>query len=227
MKNLCQFLFIAFLAVCLFTPAQAAAHRLNVFAWLDNDQILVECNFGDKHPAVNAQVNVTDDATKQSLLHGTTNGNGNFAFPVPEVIRQGHGLLITVNAGQGHVGQWTMDASELYAAASLTAGFDAAAIENRQQQHENIRLREATTQVAPEMMPQPAAGGNVGLPTTQMSQEDMRAIIHGALEQHLSPIHRQLAAQSAKGPTIAEIIGGIGWIIGLVGIALYFKSRKA
>lgn len=219
MKNLCKFLFITVMALYMFIPTSANAHRLNVFAWLENDKILVECNFGEKHPAVNAKVNVTDEATQKELLHGTTNDNGRFAFQVPEVIRQGHGLIITVNAGEGHLGKWTMDASELYAAAALTAGFDAATIEDQQREH--IRLRSATTQNIP------TQATNLATPGSQISQAQMRSLLHSALEQHLGPIHRQLAAQAAKGPTLAEIIGGLGWIIGLVGIALYFKSRRA
>jgi nickel transport protein len=29
-----------------------------------------------------------------------------------------------------------------------------------------------------------------------------------------------------KGPTMNEIVGGIGYIFGLMGVAIYFSSRK-
>lgn len=195
-------------------PGQADAHRLNVFAWLENDQILVECNFGEKRPAANAAVTIVDDTDQKELLHGKTNAEGKYSFAVPDIIRQGHGLIISVNAGQGHVGEWAMNASELYAAAALTAGFDAAALKEKEQDHVHLRAT-------------PIQPGSVPMPGSQLDKEHMRSLLHAALEQHLAPIQRQLAAQSAKGPSMSEIIGGIGWIIGLVGTALYFKARKA
>ena len=54
----------------------------------------------------------------------------------------------------------------------------------------------------------------------------MRAIVNAALDAKLGPIRRDLAAQVNAGPGIQEIIGGIGWILGLVGIGLYFKGRR-
>jgi nickel transport protein len=35
-----------------------------------------------------------------------------------------------------------------------------------------------------------------------------------------------LMEQKMKGPGVTEIIGGIGWIFGLVGVWAYFMSRK-
>ena len=54
----------------------------------------------------------------------------------------------------------------------------------------------------------------------------MRAIVNAALDAKLGPIRRDLAAQVNAGPDIQEIIGGIGWSLGLVGIGLYFKGRR-
>jgi nickel transport protein len=35
-----------------------------------------------------------------------------------------------------------------------------------------------------------------------------------------------LAESRKQGPTVTEIFGGIGYIIGLMGIAAYFKNRR-
>ena len=56
--------------------------------------------------------------------------------------------------------------------------------------------------------------------------DQVRAIVNAALDAKLGPIRRDLAAQVNAGPDIQEIIGGIGWILGLVGIGLYFKGRR-
>lgn len=193
------------LLAILLLGAPAFAHGLNIFAWLENGQILVQCDFGQGRPAVNAHITVYDSVDKKELTQGQTSAQGKFSFTVPEVIRQGHGLTIVADAGQGHRGEWSMDASELYAAAALTAGFEHSALQNGH--------GDASTPGTP--LPQAAVPG-----------QQLRAIIDEALELKLAPIRREIAALSASGPTIAEIVGGIGWIIGLVGIGLYFKSRK-
>lgn len=196
----------------LATAASAEAHRLNVFAWLENDRIIVECDFGKDRPARNASVTIYDSATKKALLHGQTGQNGQYVFAVPEVVREGHGLVIDVNSGQGHRGEWTMDASELYAAASLTAGFDASAIEARQQGEG----APAATPTPPTIPIEPVGSG--------ITPEHIRGIVHEAVEANIAPLRRQLAER--EGPGIVEIIGGVGWIIGLVGLYLIFRSRR-
>lgn len=201
------------LALALLLPATAQAHRLNVYAWLDNDKIIVDCNFGQNHPAKEAAVAVLDSMTRQTLLNGKTDERGQFSFTVPSVIRQGHGLIIDVNAGQGHHNVWSMDAAELYAAASLTAGFDKAAVAQQQNEQRELRTR-----------PVPPVG--LAMPEGPVTQEQIRQIVKECLEAQLAPLRQELAASTITEPTIVEIIGGLGWIMGLVGIALYFKSRK-
>ncbi len=51
---------------------------------------------------------------------------------------------------------------------------------------------------------------------------------HQALSKDLRRLHRELAALKAtqNKPGITEIIGGLGWIIGLFGTAAYVSSRK-
>lgn len=200
------------IALLIGLPAQAAAHRLNVFAWLENDQIIVECNFGRDRPARNADIRILDNTDQKVLLSGKTTENGAYIFTVPPVVRQGHGLLIEVNAGQGHRGEFEMNASELYAAASLTAGFDEAAIQARDEdKHIHIQTAPRTPGIA--------------MPQGPLSEEQITNIVQNALELKLAPIRQELAAANSSGPRISEILGGIGWIIGLVGVAMYFKSR--
>lgn len=199
--------------VCVLA-APAWAHGVDIFAWLENDRIIVECDLGHDTPAANANVEVTDSDTGRELLQGKMGEDGRYSFPVPEVVRQGHGIVISVNAGQGHRGQWKMDASELYAAASLTAGFDEAKLAEAKADH--VHLTPAPSLPLPGPSAAPAA----------MTPESARAMIQETIETSLAPIRRELAAQKNKSPGLVEIIGGIGWIMGLVGVALYFKSRR-
>ena len=59
-----------------------------------------------------------------------------------------------------------------------------------------------------------------------LSPETVRQIVDTALEQKLAPLRRDLAQLRAQGPRLTEIVGGIGWLVGLAGLGLYFKGRR-
>jgi len=46
------------------------------------------------------------------------------------------------------------------------------------------------------------------------------------LDAKLAPVKSMLAESLDPAPSMTEILGGIGWIFGLMGVAAYFKSRK-
>lgn len=107
-------LVLCLLVVCMAQPAWA--HRVNIFAWIENDQVTVECRFSKSSPVRSGAVIVYDAATKAELLHGNTDEQGIFTFPVPQQAREaGHGLYLVLKAGEGHQNDWTIDAAELAA----------------------------------------------------------------------------------------------------------------
>ncbi len=54
----------------------------------------------------------------------------------------------------------------------------------------------------------------------------LEGMIDKALDRKLAPVIKQIRDNRKEGPTISEIVGGIGYIFGLFGLAMYFKSRK-
>lgn len=195
------------LLTCLACPV--FGHGLNIFAWLENGHILVQCDFGRDRAAVNATITVYDSVDKKEIDQGKTNTEGRYSFVVPDVVRHGHGLTIIADAGQGHRGEWSMDASELRAATSLAEGFDQASAQAGRTHSSSI-----------------PATANMQSDNGALTREEISNIVQEALELKLGPIRQELAAHSASGPSLAEIIGGIGWIIGLAGVGFYFKARK-
>ena len=64
-------------------------------------------------------------------------------------------------------------------------------------------------------------------PGKQVEAEQLQTVVEKALDSRLKPIIRELAKiRREKGPGLTEIIGGIGYIFGLMGVVLYFWSRK-
>lgn len=214
-------------AVLSLSPGAALAHRVNLFAWLEGDNVIVQCGFNRSNPVRGGHITVYDSTDGRIVATGITNENGNYAFRVPTVVRQGHGLRIVVNAGEGHASEYAMNASEFYEAAALEAGFE----------QDNIaagRLDAATARSRPESAapresaPSPATVGIVaegGSPRTAMTADDVRSIVEKSLERHLAPIHRALGTDD--GISIGDIFAGLGWIIGIVGIICYFRSRRS
>jgi nickel transport protein len=70
----------------------------------------------------------------------------------------------------------------------------------------------------------PAAGlsGAAG----SVSNEELTLILEQLLEEKLAPIRRSLAQSQEPPPKLTDILGGIGYLIGLAGIMAWMKSRK-
>ena len=59
-----------------------------------------------------------------------------------------------------------------------------------------------------------------------LSKEEVKKIVEDSLDKKLRPIVRMMTESKNNEPSFTEIIGGIGYIFGLMGVALYFKNRR-
>ncbi|TDO92173.1 nickel transport protein [Halanaerobium saccharolyticum] len=59
-----------------------------------------------------------------------------------------------------------------------------------------------------------------------VSEEQLRKIVREELNKKLAPINHNLVKLANSGPGMTEIIGGIGYIFGLMGLYFYFKKRE-
>ena len=60
----------------------------------------------------------------------------------------------------------------------------------------------------------------------QVDLEQIKRIIDSSLDEKLKPIMRQLTRAQQKEVSFTEVVGGIGYIFGVMGIILYFASKK-
>lgn len=197
--------FFLLLAVSLLTPSATLAHRVNVFAYVDGAEIAVECGYSKSKPVNRGTIEVLDLTSGHVLLHGTTDEEGRFRFPVPEAARaSGSGLRIVLKAGEGHQNDWVVDAAE-YMGASPTA------------EPKPVADSETRPAVSPDASERAAA--------EVLTRADVEEVVNAALDAKLAPIKRAVLERPEDGPGLREIVGGIGWIFGLVGVAAYFKGR--
>ena len=59
-----------------------------------------------------------------------------------------------------------------------------------------------------------------------LTAREVEAIISRQLEEKIQPLTRMMAAAQDRGPTVADIFGGIGYILGLVGLGAYVRYRR-
>lgn len=215
----------ACLALALFLSGalSAQAHRVNIFAYVEGNEVVVECGFNRGSKVKQGFIEVFDAETGKKLLDGATDDNGVFRFPAPAAdARSGHGLRIHVDAGEGHQNDWTIDAVELAGttpdlsvAEAAPTSPDAAAVQNA--------APSSPVSAAPPIPP--VAGGPASAAPAWATPADVERIVNRALDARLAPVNRMLAEQVEAGPDFADIVGGIGWIFGLIGVAAYFKRR--
>ncbi|MFO7495798.1 MAG: hypothetical protein R6X05_09235 [Desulfobacterales bacterium] len=106
-------------------------------------------------------------------------------------------LKIELEAGMGHEASWTLPLTEIDAAAAPAS--DAAA--------------------GPPPPTSAAAPGG-------LSEAELAALLNRKLDEKLQPMARMLAQLSDPGPSLGEVLGGIGYIFGLMGVAAYVHFRR-
>ncbi|MBR6466660.1 MAG: hypothetical protein IKT16_00735, partial [Desulfovibrio sp.] len=59
-----------------------------------------------------------------------------------------------------------------------------------------------------------------------ISREELAKLIESSVERRVAPLRAMLAAEAERGPGMTEILGGIGWILGIFGTAALCLSRR-
>lgn len=192
------------MAMTLCFAAVSSAHKVNVFAYVDGNSVVTDSGYSRSKRVHDGIIEVYDSASGAMLLSGPTDKNGRFDFEIPAEARAAKmNFRILLKAGTGHQAEWTVKSDEYGAAKGpfASAGPD----------HGHMAV--ATSDA-----------GKSGVKTTGsgMNSAEVEAIVRRELE----PVKRMLADMSQNGPGVTEIVGGIGYILGLFGIVAYMKSLK-
>ena len=222
MKNRKHILFQAVFPVCLaviLCASQSFAHRINIFALVEADQIRVECKFSKKSPAQNSPVTILDKASGKQLALKNTDDQGIALFPVTAEMKSApQGLIAHINAGEGHENDFEIEKSELDGA-SASSGTEA----------DPTPAETAASEPAKPADPSVSAASSVQIPSDSvaaMSRQELEKLISAVVDRRVTPLRVMIASQVEKGPGITEILGGIGWILGIFGTAALCLSRR-
>jgi len=85
-------------------PSSGVAHKLSVFAWVEEDTVFVEGRLNIGKSAKSGEINVYDGKDRL-ILKRDVNPDGPTSFPLPDYST---GLKIEMKAGEGHSSYWIL-----------------------------------------------------------------------------------------------------------------------
>jgi nickel transport protein len=188
--------------VPIFAVNTASAHKAVIFAWVEGDTIYTESKLSGGKKVKEGDI-IVYDLQGNRLLEGKTNEQGEFSFKIPKKTT----LKIVLQAGMGHRGEWTLPVEEM------------GEVTSQQSVQAEIKKTVETGSKKTEKQTQSVSASN-------LSPDDIQLAFEKALDKKLKPVMKKLAEPQEHGPTVKDILGGIGYILGLVGVASYFHYRR-
>ena len=182
----------------VFYTTPASAHGLFVFATVQGNTIEGEVYFQGGDPARNAAVTIVDPGG-EVLGETSTDQEGKFAF-VPR-LRCDHKLI--ADAGMGHQAEYTVEADKLPRDLPPDS------------------LGDSPSEAEPTS---PDTLGHQHAPAKTPHEENLTAEIQ-ALVQQVTALRKDLDKWKAR-LRLQDILGGIGYILGIMGLAFYFLGVR-
>ena len=246
-------LIIVVLLIFFVAVTDTYAHKVQMFAYPEGENIFVEGYFADGKKPKKSEVVVYDNGGNV-LFNGVTDDEGKLSFKIP----QKTDMRITLNAGMGHKTEYTIPASELSGSnpplSPFKKGGEAkSAIDKGGDRREAFskgvgkmvavdkggEAKGVIDKVGEKNMASDKGGETKSTVNTgeasdktrinQLDEAQIQAIVERAVEkavgEAIKPLVRSFTEMTQKN-SLTTIIGGIGYIFGFMGIALYFKSRK-
>ena len=189
----------------VFLLGMAQAHGINVFAWAEGDTVHAQAKLSDGRKAPNAPITVYNNKGVK-LLEGKTDDQGEFSFPVPGKSE----LKIVLSTGTGHRAEWVITAAEI----------------EEQTTNAPALSRPSPSGVAAKTAPDTKTEEKRPSEAVSINPAELQIMIETAVEKKLKPVLKMLVASQNRRPTFKDVMGGMGYIFGLVGAATYFRYRR-
>ncbi len=191
---------VAGLCLGLMVSLPAQAHKLKVFATAEGDRIEGEAYFVGGAKAAGASI-VIADADGRELSRLMPDAEGRFSYQVSRRMD----YQVIADSQDGHQARWTIRADEL--AAGLPPA-DAA---------------EATPVAAEKAMPVPMKQSEAE--TSGLAPAAVVALVERSVARQIRPLREEIEAYGEQ-VRMRDILGGLGYIVGIAGLGLWWRSRR-
>lgn len=189
----------------MLTMAPAHAHKVNVFATIEDGNIKLEGYFPDGKKAKGAKVSITDEKG-DTIIEGEADQDGKFTAPLLATGK----ILVSIDVGLGHRSDTTI---EVQSGSILT---------QQQAEHQH----DATSETPSPVVAAKAPTASVQQPMIPApNPEQMQKSIEQAVRSAVIPLERRLL-EYERSTGMREIIGGLGYLMGLFGTVMYFQARR-
>ncbi|MFQ5867247.1 MAG: hypothetical protein ACE5IT_04540 [bacterium] len=191
------------LVLLILLPSAILAHKVNLFAYAENGMVYTESYFSDGRKAMNSTVEVFDAKNNKLFLTGKTDKNGEFSFK----ITQATALRIVLTASMGHKNEYFLSEDEV---------------------RDALGMLKASGKLPAEGIGEKEKKQAFGKGLSQIDSYQLEALLDQVVEKKTAPLMRKLMKieEQMQKPSIQEILGGIGYILGLMGIGIYFRYKS-
>ncbi len=197
-----QSIVVALLIVALvagLAAPPALAHKVVLSAYAAGDVIEGELGFSNGDMAVDTVVNVLD-TDGNTLGETRTDADGFFVFTPTQAVPH----VFKADLGAGHVAAVTLAVDDLPASVARGAG----------------TVVETSLAAAPGAIPSDGTVLPVAAPPSVV-----REMIAEAVRNEVRPLRREIAAYKEQ-HDLQTVLGGIGYILGVFGLAFFLLARR-
>lgn len=189
------------LLMVLLFPSVALAHRVDVWAYVRGEEIVVESYYGGGKPVSGATIKAIGPSG-ELLARGKIGREGQFTFSPDRVPIE---MQIVVDVGDGHRGERTLSRDDLIGLADLKDPEYVAALAA-------ARASDATTR-------------STGDHTRELAELKVTML---RIEAAVHNLERELVRmrQARAGVSIDRVLAGVGLIMGVTGVATYMLARR-
>lgn len=174
-----------------------SAHLLKVFAWAEGNEIVGNAYFAGGIAAGGAHIKVYD-GQHQLVAELSPDSKGDFRVKVPGAAD----YSIVADTEDGHVAHWEIKTAEV-AAPVVTA----------------------TTETTPKAAASVETKSPALMATAALDKAALEQLVQTAVAREVGPLRMELQRYADR-LRLSDLLGGISFIFGLTGGALWWRSRK-
>lgn len=190
----------------------AAAHKLKAFATAEGAKVEGYAYFTPGGRAHQADVTVTAGPDASVVLKTGVTPEGDFSFTAKQHID----YVITVDGGDSHIASYTVHAAELPDTLPTPTDGTILPLDSP-----TLKTPPSDSASAPTVAEDPVAGAGV-----TVDPKVLRELIRESVAREVNPLREQLD-EFKESVTWHDVLGGIGYIFGLCGVAFWFAGRRA